>query len=111
MKFGNEGNDLTFVNFNIQKTNGEWFPLNGSNLVGTTAVENLKELLNIYGFDATGITDKSAKMAGVTASFRAGASLEEVAHQGRWKTTDIPLTYKHNSGEYKTKTVENVVFE
>jgi hypothetical protein len=41
--------------------------------------------------DGTGATELSFKMLGVTGSLQAGASVKEVAHLGRWRTTEMPL--------------------
>jgi len=42
-------------------------------------------------------------MTGVTAAFDNGATEVEVAQQGRWETTAVPLRYKLNTFAYKKK--------
>ena len=53
------------------------------------------------GVSTAAYTDKSVKMAGVTAAFEAGASPDDVMHAGRWRSAEIPLRYKHNSVQFK----------
>jgi lipoprotein signal peptidase len=56
-------------------------------------------MVSAVGVDATGITDKSLKMLGITRTFNKGAALGDVALHGCWLTTSMPLHYKHNSIE------------
>ena len=67
----------------------------------TKAREGLRDLLRETGQAGRGITDKSFKMLGVTRMMEAGATADEAAIHGRWKTASMPLRYKHNSDEYK----------
>ncbi len=63
------------------------------------------------GFSLLGIRDKSFKMLGVTEALRAGTMLEQVAQHGRWRTTEMPLHYKHNSLDYKADLASRIPFE
>jgi hypothetical protein len=63
------------------------------------------------GFSPLGITDKSFKMLGVMEALRAGMTLEQVAQHGWWRTTEMPLHYKHNSMDYKADLASKIPFE
>jgi hypothetical protein len=101
LKFGEAHGDVTHLHCMFRKSGGRHYPdkkhAGGASLVR----ENLHDLLSRMGQDPSRITDKSIKMLGVTKTIEAGASTREVAHQGRWRTEDMPLRYKHNSLEYK----------
>jgi hypothetical protein len=101
LKFGEPHGDVTYLHCMFRKSGGRHHPdrkpVGGASL----ARENLHDLLRRMGQDPSRITDKSIKMLGVTKTIEAGASTREVAHQGRWRTEDMPLHYKHNSLEYK----------
>ena len=56
------------------------------------------------------VTDKSAKMEGVTQSLDAGVPLEEVQLHGRWKTLEMTMRYKRNSSKFKLKIGVNVPY-
>jgi hypothetical protein len=68
-----------------------------------TSREEITQTMSEMGFSARGVTDKSFKMLGVTQALKARMTLEEVAQHGRWRTTEMPLRYKHNSIEYKAE--------
>ena len=76
----------------------------------TTATERLRSVVRSKGENPWGITNKSVKMEGVTRMIELGAPLVDVANQGRWKTTEIVQTYKHNSDQYKRKTASQIPF-
>ena len=57
-----------------------------------TATEHLIRLLNQLGEKSNRVTDKSAKMEGVTQMLESGAKPDEVAHHRRWKTVQIVQT-------------------
>ena len=46
-------------------------------------------------------TEKSAKVAGVTAFLDAGASLEEAMIQGRWRSINTPAHYRVSTDKYR----------
>ena len=105
-----DGKDDSYVNFQLRKKEGHIYADARCSLGYTTAVENLRKLLRVNGFEDKGISEKSAKIAGVTETMEAGASAEEVMWLGRWKTTSMPNHYKHNSDEFKiglAKKVQN----
>ena len=68
------------------------------------------QLLKKFNLPYVGVTDKSAKMEGVTNMLENGATLEETQHQGRWRSADIAKTYKFNSGAYMSTIAEKVPF-
>ncbi len=74
------------------------------------AREELKKLLEDMGVNSSGVTDKSFKMLGMTNTLEAGTPAEEVALHGRWRSTEMPLRYKHNSQEYKKRTAAKVPY-
>ena len=102
-EWGDEGDDRRFVHCRFQKSGGWFKPAQAGPASMSKAREELTKLLRSMGVDPTGITEKSFKMLGVTATLEAGATSEEVAMQGRWHSTDMPLRYKHNSAEFKTR--------
>jgi hypothetical protein len=61
------------------------------------------------GLQAERVSDKSFKMLGVTGMLEAGASLDDVMHQGRWRTLSMPLQYKLNSDNFKKNIARKVV--
>ena len=108
--FANDGSDHSKVNCKIRKNGGSWVFQPTQVLGRTTAIEQLRKLLAKYGFPFMSVTDKSAKMEGVTQSLDAGVSLEEVQLHGRWKTLEMPMRYKRNSSNFKLKIGANVPY-
>jgi hypothetical protein len=49
-------------------------------------------------------------MLGVTGMLEKGAQSEEVALHGRWRSMDMPLRKKHNSGQLKVQTAEKFAY-
>jgi hypothetical protein len=101
LKFGAAAGDVTHLHCMFCKSGGRHYEDRKHAEVASLARENLHNLLRKVGQDPTRITDKRIKMLGVngvTRTIEAGASKREVAHQGRWRTEDTPLRYKHNSG-------------
>jgi hypothetical protein len=74
----------------------------------SNATADLRRALQSIGVNPAGVTDKSIKMAGVTAAFHSGASETEVMHLGRWRTPAIPLRYKINSFAFKKRIAQKV---
>ena len=102
LQFGRAAGDSSYVNFQLRRSShGSLEPIRHRPLSATTATENLRQLFAAVGIPATKFTDKSVKMAGVTAAFAAGASPDDVMHAGRWKSSEIPLRYKHNTVQFK----------
>ena len=109
-QFSHEGVDDSFVHCRVRKSNGTTVADGRFKLGATTAKEQLVQLLKKFNLPYVGVTDKSAKMEGVTNMLENGATLEETQHQGRWKSADIAKTYKFNSGAYKSTIAEKVPF-
>jgi hypothetical protein len=101
--FGDAAKDETFLLFQLRRAAAETLIIPHRALSYTTATEDLRTLLRSVGVDPTSVTDKSVKMAGVTAAFHGGASTEQVMHIGRWRTPAIPLQYKLNSFLFKKR--------
>ena len=108
--FANDGSDHSKVNCRIRKNGGSWVFQPTQVLGRTTAIEQLRKLLAKYGFPFMSVTDKSAKMEGVTQSLDAGVPLEEVQLHGRWETLEMPMRYKRNSSNFKLKIEANVPY-
>jgi hypothetical protein len=102
-RWGQEGGDERFLHARIRKTGGRHV-IDGQTAASLSkAREELKRLLRDMGEESRGVTDESFKMLGVTGTLEAGTSAEEVALHGRWRSTDMPLRYKHNSQAFKSK--------
>ena len=72
--FANDGSDHSKGNCRIRKNGGSWVFQPTQVLGCTRAIEQLRKLLVKYGFLFMSVTDKSAKMEGVTQSLNAGVS-------------------------------------
>jgi hypothetical protein len=101
LQFGHQAADTTFVNFQLRKSAGQWFPICHKSLSSSGATDSLRKTFQAAGCPIHKVTDKSVKMAGVTAAFAAGATTEDVMHAGRWQSQETPLRYKLNSFEFK----------
>jgi hypothetical protein len=110
LRWGKEGADERYLHARIRKIGGTHV-MDGRVAASTgKAREELKKLLEEMGVNSEGVTDKSFKMLGVTNTLEAGAPAEEVALHGRWRSTEMPLRYKHNSQEYKKRTAAKVPY-
>lgn len=101
LRFGAAAAESSLVNFQLRQESASLLPIRSKSLSATSATADLRSLLARVGFSEDRLTDKSVKMAGVTAAYEAGATCEDVMHAGRWRTTDIPLRYKTNSNPFK----------
>ena len=110
LKIGAEHKDSRHLHCRIRKQAGGWAAAAGSPASASKAREELAKLLRSSGMSDKGITDKSFKMLGVTRMMEAGASAEETALHGRWRTPSMPLRYKHNSTAFKTAMAAKVPF-
>jgi hypothetical protein len=110
LRFGQESGDQTYLHFRIRKENGTWKADGRVPASVPKAREELQKVLSDMGMNKIGVTDKSFKMLGVTSMLERGAQSEEVALHGRWRSVDMPLRYKHNSGQFKVKTAEKVPY-
>ena len=89
--FFSQGLNSNFINFRIKsKTSSIRIP--NSKLSESNATKNTKKLLKIYNIDANKFTEKSLKIAGVTALLDSGEPLENVPIASRWKSTFNTLT-------------------
>jgi hypothetical protein len=100
-KFGRANGDKSYLNCVMRRCKTGWFADGRRSISYATSTKNVQDMVSTVGVDATGITDKSFKMLGVTRTVNKGAALDDVALHGRWLTTSMPLHYKHNSIEYK----------
>ena len=100
--------DESYINCRLGNKNGLMFPIKNTQISYSTAVKHTRDLLQENGFDSIGISEKSAKMEGVTQTLNSGATLEEVMWLGRWATLSIPNHYKINSREFKKNIASKV---
>ena len=100
--------DESYINCRLGNKNGLMFPIKNTQISYSTAVKHTRDLLQENGFDSIGISEKSAKMEGVTQTLNSGATLEEVMWLGRWATLSIPNQYKINSREFKKSIASKV---
>ena len=103
LRFGPAAADGSFVNFQLRRHQAVLIPIFHRSLSATAATADLRRLLGRVGVSTPSLTDKSVKMAGVTAAFESGATAEDVMHVGRWQTPDIALRYKTNSAAFKLR--------
>ena len=61
-----------------------------------TALRDLRKCLTAVGIDPTGFGEHSGRRGGTTAAASAGASIDELMLQGRWKTHDMPRLHTDN---------------
>ena len=99
MKFNDR--DESFVNFKLRKCGNGYVTCKDKSIGISSAVNSTRKLLIENGFSPKDISEKSAKMEGVTQTLNSGASLEQVMHLGRWACISTPNHYKINSVEYK----------
>ena len=71
--------------------------VSSSPILYNTALRDLRKCLTKVGIDPTGFGEHSGRRGGTTAAASAGASLDELMLQGRWKTQDMPRLYTDNA--------------
>jgi hypothetical protein len=110
LQFGPENGDSTYLHFRIRKMQGQWQADGRVPASSSKAREELHDLLRDMDMDIAGVTDKSFKMLGVTSMIENGVQSEEVALHGRWRSIDMQLRYKHNSGRFKVAMAAKVPY-
>ena len=68
-----------------------------SPLTYNTALRDLRKCLSKIGVDPNGFGEHSGRRGGTTAAALAGASVDELMLQGRWKSQDMPRLYSDNA--------------
>jgi hypothetical protein len=101
--------DNRHLNCVLVRKKGGWQINSKKNLSYSNATARLRQLLKDTGIDVPRATDKSFKQLGVTGTLEAGAELEDLMHQGRWRTLTMPLRYKLNSDKFKKDIAKKVV--
>ena len=86
-----------FVNFRLEKQAGIVKAKPYESLSYSSAMHCTRKLMLKNGFSIKGISEKSAKVEGVSQTANAGATLEELMWLGRWKCIQTANHYKHNS--------------
>ena len=66
---------------------------NNAPLCDNTALRELRKCLTKIGIDPSGFGEHSGCRGGTTAAASAGASVNELMLQGRWKSQDMPRLY------------------
>ena len=80
----------------------------GNRLCGSNSLRDMRNLLNQLGLNGNKYTEKSFKVAGVTAATEVGMSLEDIAFHGRWLSTESPKHYRKVSAGYRTNVAEKI---
>ena len=68
-----------------------------SPLLYNSALRDLRRCLSKVGIESSGFGEHSGRRGGTTAAALAGASVDELMLQGRWKTQDMPRLYSDNA--------------
>lgn len=110
LRFGKQNGDLTPLHFRIRHVGANYYADKKHKASESLAREELQALLRNMGVNTPRVTDKSFKMLGVTSAMEAGMPVQEVALHGRWKTTEMPLRYKHNSDRFKAAMAAKIPF-
>jgi len=108
LRFGAEAQDDSFVNCRFRRTPTGLQPAKNLCLSASGSTEALRHSFTLAGIFIPKISDKSVKMAGVTAAYDTGATPEQIRVQGRWKSAATPLHYKTSSLSFK-RTVAAVI--
>jgi len=108
LSFGRAQGETTHLHCKIRKLAGRWYADRNGPASESLAREELAKLLVNMGMDPVGITHKSFKCLGVTATMATGVDVLDVAAQGRWDTLLMPLRYRHNSDAYKKQVAGHV---
>ena len=106
LKFGRGNRAL--LNFRLKNDKGFHSRLPGKNLSVGTAVKHTKNMLKSFGFPYENYSEKAFKVAGVTALYNSGESLEHVMIAGRWHSLLTPMHYRDVSDEFKQSIVEKI---
>ena len=107
LNFFQAGFERNYVNFRIvNKNSSRRIPK--TKLSNSNATKNTKKLLNSYNVNAQKFTEKSMKIAGVTALLDSGESLENVAIAGRWKSSLTPMHYRNTSYNFRKQISKNI---
>ena len=111
LNFKTTGLKQQFLNFYLLKKGQSHTPLTSKSIVQSNATKHTKNLLKTYNVPNNLIakfTEKSLKIAGVTALLDSGEPLENVSIAGRWKTTHTPQHYRNTSTFFRKKIASNI---
>lgn len=101
--------DLTvkpsFINFYLTKKGSA---ITNRSLSQCNATKSTKNLLTKHNLPCNKFTEKSMKIAGVTALLDSGEPLENVAIAGRWRTNSTPLHYRNTSYKFRLNIAKNI---
>ena len=82
--------------FLLPNLRGKFF-VTSAPLLYNTALCDLRKCLSKVGIDPNGIGKHSGRRGGTTAAALAGASIDELMLQGRWKSQNMPRLYSDNA--------------
>ena len=68
-----------------------------SPLLYNTTLRDLRKCLTKVGINPEGFGEHSGRRGGTTAAALAGASIDELMLQGRWKSQSMPRLYSDNA--------------
>ena len=110
LSYGPEAGDNTPLFCMMRRNGGTHY---AQQRVGSSslAMEDFHRLQRKVGQNTKGVTFKSVKMVGVTKMREAGATWQEVAQQGRWKSKSMPLRFQFNSLDFKRKIAGKVPYQ
>ena len=75
--------------------------IRSSPLLYNTALRDLRKCVSKIGLDSSVFGEHSGRRGGTTAAALAGASVDELMLQGRWKTQDMPRLYSDNASKLR----------
>ena len=72
-------------------------PVNSTQLKYHSAFSDFKKLFHYFNMDPTGYGEHSGRRGGTTAAAAAGADINELKLQGRWRSDSMPRLYTDNA--------------
>ena len=95
----------SYVNFYLTKQGSA---IKSKSLSQSNATKWTKLLFSKYNMSNVNFTEKSMKIAGVTALLDSGEPLDNVAIAGRWRTSSTPMHYRNTSYKYRDSIAKNI---
>ena len=68
-------------------------------LAYSTALRDLRKCVSSVNIDPAEFGEHSGRHGGTTAAAAAGASIDELMLQGRWRSTEMPRLYTDNAAK------------
>ena len=86
--------------FLLPTLKGHW-PLSDKILSYTTALKDLRKVLSLIDIDPAGFGEHSGRRGGATFAASAGAPIDELMLQGRWRSSEMPRLYTDNASKLR----------